>query len=168
MRTQSLDRFCAWLDQTPLSQTIQTTGWVVPTVQTVHILAIAAVMASVLMIDLRLLGVLGREQPVARVSERFRPVIWWTLPILLATGILMIIGEPVRSLENPIFQLKMALLVTAIIVTLSYQVPLGRDPAFWDLTGSRRGVARIIAVLSLLLWVGIVFAGRWIAYFDNS
>jgi hypothetical protein len=168
MRTQSLDRFCAWLDQTPLSQTIQTTGWVVPTVQTVHILAVAAVMASILMIDLRLLGVLGREQPVARVSERFRPVIWWTLPILLASGILMIIGEPVRSIENPIFQLKMALLVTAIIVTLSYQVPLGRDPAFWDLTGSRRGVARIIAVLSLLLWVGIVFAGRWIAYFDNS
>ncbi len=137
-------------------------------VQTVHILAIAAVMASVLMIDLRLLGVLGREQPVARVSERFRPVIWWTLPILLATGILMIIGEPVRSLENPIFQLKMALLVAAIIATLSYQVPLGRDPAFWDMTSSRRGVARIIAVLSLLLWMGIVFAGRWIAYFDNS
>jgi Family of unknown function (DUF6644) len=168
MRTQSLDRFCAWLDQTPLSQTIQTIGWIVPTVQTVHILAIAAVMASVLMIDLRLLGILGREQPVARVSGRFRPVIWWTLPILLASGMLMIIGEPVRSLENPIFQLKMALLVAAIIVTLSYQVPLGRDPEFWDLTGSRRGIARIIAVLSLLLWVGIVFAGRWIAYFDNS
>jgi hypothetical protein len=168
MRTQSLDRFCAWIDQTPLSQTIQTTAWIVPTVQTVHILAIAAVMASVLMIDLRLLGILGREQPVARVSERFRPVIWWTLPILLASGLLMIIGEPVRSLENPIFQLKMALLVAAIILTLSYQVPLGRDPAFWDVTSSRRGVARIIAVLSLLLWVGIVFAGRWIAYFDNS
>jgi hypothetical protein len=168
MRTQSLDRFCAWLDQTPLSQTIQTIGWIVPTVQTVHILAIAAVMASVLMIDLRLLGILGREQPVARVSGRFRPVIWWTLPILLASGMLMIIGEPVRSLENPIFQLKMGLLIAAIVATLSYQIPLGRDPAFWDITGSRRGAARVIAVLSLLLWVSIVFAGRWIAYFDNS
>jgi hypothetical protein len=87
---------------------------------------------------------------------------------LLASGMLMIIGEPVRSLENPIFQLKMTLLVAAIIATLSYQVPLGKDPAFWDVTSSRRGIVRLIAVVSLLLWVGIVFAGRWIAYFDNS
>jgi hypothetical protein len=156
-----------WLEQTPLSQTIQSTGWIVPTVQTVHILAIAAVMSSVLMIDLRLLGILGRDQPLARVSERFLPVIWWTLPILLATGILMIIGEPVRSLESPVFQLKMALLVVAMIVTLSYQVALGSDPSFWDLSIGRREGARIIAVLSLLVWAGIVFAGRWIAYYDT-
>jgi len=167
MRTQALHNFCSWLEQTPLSQTIQSAGWIVPTVQTVHILSIAAVMSSVLMIDLRLIGILGRDQPLARVSERFRPVIWWTLPILLATGIIMIIGEPARSLESPVFQLKMALLVAAIIVTLSYQVPLGRDPSFWDLSIGRRGAARIIAVLSLLLWVGIVFAGRWIAYYDS-
>jgi hypothetical protein len=164
MRTQALDNFCSWLEQTPLSLTIQTTEWIVPTVQTVHILAIAAVMSSILMIDLRLLGVRGRDQPLARVSERFRPVIWWTLPILLATGTLLIIGEPIRALLNPVFQLKMCLLVTAIIVTLSYQIPLGRDPSFWDLTSGRRRALRIIAVVSLLLWVGIVFAGRWIAY----
>ncbi len=165
MRTHSLDNFCAWLEQTPLSQTIQSAGWIVPAVQTVHILSIAAVMSSVLMVDLRLLGILGRDQPLARVSERFRPVIWWTLPVLLATGTIMIIGEPVRSLENPVFQLKMALLVAAMIVTLSYQVPLGRDPSFWERAPGRRWTVQIIAVLSLALWMGIVFAGRWIAYY---
>jgi hypothetical protein len=164
VRTQSLDVFCKWLEQTPLSQTIQSTGWIVPTVQTFHILSVAAVLSSVLMIDLRLTGILGRDQPLVRVSERFRPVIWWTLPILLGTGILMIIGEPARSLENPIFQLKMALLIAAIAVTLGYQLPLRRDPLFWD-SAARRGAARMVAALSLFLWVGIVFAGRWIAYF---
>ena len=167
MRTRALDNFCSWLERTSISQTIQTVDWIVPAVQTVHILAVAAVVSSVLMVDLRLIGISGRDQLLARVSERFRPVIWWTLPILLATGIIMIIGEPVRSLTNPVFQLKMALLVAAIIATLSYQVPLGRDPSFWHHSSTRRGTARIIAVLSLLLWTGIVFAGRWIAYFDR-
>jgi hypothetical protein len=164
MRTQSLDNFCAWIEQTPLSQAIQVTSWSVPAVQTVHILAIAAVMASVLMINLRLLGIVGRDQTIARISARFRPVIWWTLPILLVSGAFLIIGEPVRSLENPIFQLKMFLLVTVIIVTLSYQAPLNKDSKFWESTSGRRGAIKLIAILSLLLWVGIVCAGRWIAY----
>ncbi|HEY6242132.1 MAG TPA: DUF6644 family protein [Burkholderiales bacterium] len=162
MRTRALLDFCSWLEETPLSQTIQSAGWIVPSVQTVHILSIAAVLSSVLMIDLRLMGLLWRDQSLARVSARFRPVIWWTLPVLLATGAVMIVGEPARSLANPVFQLKMALLVAAMIVTLSAQVPLGRNPAFWE---GRRGAARIVAVFSLLLWAGIVFAGRWIAYF---
>src|SRR3989442_14803270 len=148
MRTRALLDFCSWLEQTPLSQTIQSTGWIVPAVQTVHILSIAAVLSSVLMIDLRLMGLLARDQPLARVSERFRPVIWWTLPVLLATGSVMIIGEPARSLANPVFQLKMLLLLAAIAVTAG----LHKD-------------SRIIAILSLSLWVGIVFAGRWIAYY---
>src|SRR5712664_2115 len=148
MRTQALDRFCSWLEQTPLSQAIQSAGWVVPTVQTIHILAIAAVMSSVLMLDLRLLGMVGSDQPLARMTRRFRPVIWWTLPILLVTGVVMIIGEPARSLANPVFQLKMLLLLTAITVTAALH------------KGSR-----IIGIASVLLWVGIVFAGRWIAYY---
>ena len=147
MRTQALDRFCSWLEQTPLSQAIQGASWVVPSVQTVHILAIALVMSSILMIDLRLAGVVWRDQPVSRVYGRFRPMVWWALPVLLATGIVMIIGEPARSLANPIFQLKMLLLASAIVVTL---LPFRN---------------RLIAIVSLSLWVGIVFCGRWIAYY---
>jgi hypothetical protein len=164
MRTKSLDNFCAWIERTPLSETMQVTTWIVPAVQTVHILAIAAIMSSVLMLNLRLLGIVGRDQPLASVSARFRPVIWWTLPILLVSGAVLIIGEPVRSLENPIFQLKMLLLLTVIIVTLSYQAPLNKDAGFWDATSGRRGAIKLIAILSLVLWVGIVCAGRWIAY----
>jgi hypothetical protein len=165
MRTQALDNFCDWLEHTPVSQTIQTVSWVVPAVQTVHILAIAAVMGSALMINLRLIGIVGRDQPLARVSGRFLPVIWRALPVLLATGIIMIVGEPVRSLESPVFQLKMCLVIAAIAVLLGYQVPLGKNPSFWDVTPGRRAASRILAALSLALWVCIVFAGRWIAYY---
>src|SRR5580765_6397037 len=114
MRTKALDQFCAWLENTPMSQTIQTVDWIVPAVQTVHILAIAAVMSSMLMINLRLIGVMGRDQPLPAFSRRFLPVIWWSFPVLLATGAIMAIGEPVRSIENWIFQMKMCLVIVAI------------------------------------------------------
>lgn len=161
---RSIHHFCAWLQGTPISLMIQRTEWVVPLVQTIHILSIAAVVSAALMIDLRLLGALGREQSVARVSRRFRPMIWRALPILLLTGLVLIVGEPSRSLENPVFGLKMALLAAAIAVTLAQQLPLRRDPAYWDRPGTRRGAVRLISALSLLSWSGIVFAGRWIAY----
>ena len=165
MRTRALHDFCNWLERTPASLAIQNTEWVVPAVQTFHILAIAAVMSSVLMIDLRVLGIVGRDQPLQRIAKRFLPIIWWTLPLLLASGIVMIIGEPARALENSIFQLKMGLVVAAIAVTLGLQIPLGRYTGYWDLSGSRRAALKFIAIVSLLIWVGIVFAGRWIAYF---
>jgi len=143
---------------------MQVNTWIVPAVQTVHILAIAAVMSSVLMLNLRLLGITGRDQPLAGVSARFRPVIWWTLPVLLVSGATLIVGEPVRSLENAFFQIKMVLLLSVIIITLGYQVPLNKDAGYWDATGTRRGTIKLIAIFSLLLWIGIVCAGRWIAY----
>ena len=160
---QLLNSLCVWLDQTALSQAIQATSWVVPTVQTVHILSVAVVITSALMLDLRLIGVVGVDQPLDRVWARFLPFVWWPLLILLATGAIMIIGEPTRSLKNPVFQLKMALLLGAMIVTGIVQL-LGRNSA---LAEDRPGVSSyLIVALSLLLWTGIVFAGRWIAYWS--
>jgi hypothetical protein len=162
---KSVNIICTWLEQTPVSQAIQVTSWVVPAVQTVHILAIAAVAGSALMIDLRLLGVVAADQPLKDVSSRFLPFIWWPLLILLATGTIMIIGEPPRTLKNPVFQLKMALLVVAVTVTGLFQYLLRRNPAFGDPGSRQRFAAEAIAVLSLLLWSGIIFSGRWIAYY---
>ena len=164
----SLDAFCAWLAATPLSQTIQTTEWVVPAVQTVHIIAVAAVMSSVLMIDLRLIGLGSRDQPIAAVAARFLPFIWWPLPVLLLSGATLIIAEPARSLQNPVFLLKMTLLAVAAAITLLCQLPLRKDATFWEQSAARRGLARLIALLSLPLWVAIVFAGRWIAYAQGT
>ena len=94
--TKSLNAICVWIDQTPLSQAIQVTNWIVPAVQTVHILAITVVAASALMINLRLLGVFSADRPLQEVSARFLPLVWWPLLVLLATGAIMIIGEPAR------------------------------------------------------------------------
>ena len=162
MRFSWLVHFCAWLDHTALSQFIQGAGWIVPAVQTIHILAIAAVLGSQTMIAARLVGLVGRDQSPRRFAARFLPFIWWPLLMLLATGIVMIIGEPARELANPVFQLKMLLLLAAIFVTRALAPRLEEQAS--GPAGSAPRSAPALGLVALLLWVGIIFAGRWIAY----
>ncbi len=162
----TLNQICVWIDQTALSQAIQATNWVVlPTVQTIHILGIAVVASSALMIDLRLIGVFWANRPIKDVTSRFLPLIWWPLLILLATGAILIIAEPARSLKNPAFQLKMVLLIAALLVTGLFQLLQRRNANFGDLRSGPRAAAVAVAIVSMLLWSSIIFAGRWIAYY---
>jgi hypothetical protein len=161
---ETLAAVSSWLERTPLSQRLQTIEWVVPAVQTIHILAIAAVMGSMLLFNLRLLGLSGTDVSLARASSRFVPVIWTAVLVLLTSGAVMIAAEPARSLPNPVFQLKMALLLAALGLTLATARPLRRSPDFWGHSVARVRVGRLCAVSSLGLWVAILCAGRWIAY----
>jgi hypothetical protein len=86
---------------------------------------------------------------------------------LLVTGVTLIIAEPSRALQNPVFFLKMGLLLLAAGITLVCQLPLRKDAGYWDESESRRRTARLIGFLSLPLWTAILFAGRWIAYVQN-
>jgi hypothetical protein len=155
--------FCSWLQQSPFSQVLQNVEWIVPAVQTVHILCIGAVISAALALALRQFGLLAADQPLTRVAAQFLRVIWLALPVLLVTGSLLIAAEPRRSLASPAFQLKMALLVCVASLLLLYQSRIAR------LARSSTGAAtfrpgKVITVVALLLWVGIIFAGRWIAY----
>ena len=160
-----LSQLSVWLERTQMNHEIQVHDWIVPIVQSIHILGIAVVASSALMINLRLLGLYAADQPLKEVLARFLPFIWWPLIVLLLTGIVMIVGEPPLSLKNPVFQIKMTLLFAALVVTVVCQVTLRRHPDFGDLTAGRRAGAATLASVSMLLWVGIIFAGRWIAYY---
>jgi len=161
-----LDGFIHWLGATPASQLIQKVFWIIPTVQAVHILAISVVLASMAMFDARLLGLAGKRNSIASLSRRFMPWLWGALIVLAASGCILIIGEPKRSLGNVVFQLKMCMLATAIAATLGFQSVLKRDLAGGaaDLAPAHAAVAKITGLLSLVLWVGIAVAGRLIAY----
>ncbi len=156
--------FSKWLAATDLSHVIQTVKWIIPTLQTIHILSIAVLFASAILVDLRIWRLFDRDLSLQVVARRFLPVIWPVLLILLITGSLLIIGEPRRSLQNSTFYLKMALLALAIVVTGALQWALSSDPLFFDKGQGRQIVGRFAATASILIWCGIIFAGRWIAY----
>ena len=160
----ALSELSKWLAATPLSHTIQTTSWFIPTIQIIHILGVAVLFSSAVLVDLRIWRLLERDIPLAQVARRFLPPIWPVLLILLVTGSLLIVGEPRRSLLNSTFYLKMALLAVAIMLTAGLQRSISSSPNSWDKDRVRRLAARFAATASIALWCGILFAGRWIAY----
>jgi hypothetical protein len=164
MMDAALSEFSRWLAATPLSHLIQTTKWVIPALQTIHILSVAVVFSSAVLVDLRLWRLLNRDVPLPEIARRFLPTIWPVLLVLLLTGSLLIIGEPKRSLLNSAFYLKMALLAVAIVLTAWLQWSLSSSPNFWDRNRARRIAGQLAASVSILVWCGILFAGRWIAY----
>src|SRR5580658_5883550 len=157
--------FCRWLAATSLSEHIQDAFWVIPTVQVVHIVSIAIVMTSMAMLDLRLVGIAGLRQSLPDMAARFLPWVWIALVVLLCSGSILIIGEPGRDLLNVVFWVKMSLLATAIVLTWTFQRMLRRSKTFWD---RNRTAAILLGSVSLVVWVGIVGAGRWIAYVEHG
>jgi len=157
----SIDAFSAWLASTPASAAIQEQFWIVPTVQSVHILAICALAASALIVDLRLLS--GHGEPLAAYVRRYMPWLWIALGVLALSGMIMIVGEPDRTLVNWVFWTKMALVSTAVLVTVLIQRPLAKNAAYWEMSG-RRPIGVGLGLVSLLLWVSVIACGRWIAY----
>ena len=146
-----------------LSIWIASQVWTVPMLQSVHILAIGIILASLAMLDLRLAGLIGREQSLRELTLRFYPWIWGALGVLVTTGFLQIMAEPARELLNWVFWLKMGLIVTAVLFT----APLRRlieDCRYRDLAPRKRKIFRTCALVSLALWVVVVICGRWIAY----
>jgi hypothetical protein len=159
-----MKQFAEWLSQTPVSLVIQTHEWVIPTIQAIHIVAIGAVVGSVFMIGLRILGWAGRDQTLTQTTARFGPWLSWSLGVLLLTGTTMIVGEPARELLAVSFWLKMGLVAVGAIVTIIFRRSLTRRPGEWETSLVHRPGIRRVAVLTLLIWALVVVLGRLIAY----
>jgi uncharacterized membrane protein SirB2 len=148
-------RFALWL---------QSHFYAIPAFQTLHILAIAVLFASTLMLSLRVLGFNGGDQSLAEAMRRYRPWIWSALLCLVASGIVLLISEPVRNMINAIFWIKMSLLVVAVGFSLAFQRSIRARMATWDVSPDGHVSLRIGAVAIVLLWCAVMAGGRWIAY----
>lgn len=154
-----------WLSGTAASAAIRSVDWLIPLLQTIHILAIAMVMSSLLMIDLRLLRAGARpSQSIAETVHRFEAWIWSGLVVLAASGAPLIVAEPQRTLPNAVFQTKMLLLVLAIAATGGLGASLRRNGEFNRLSSRASGAVKLLAVTAFLLWCAVAAAGRFIAY----
>jgi len=156
----NIHQFGDWLAQTGFSQVIQSSTWMIPAIQSVHILGLALTFTSGLLLSLRFAGLGLTAEPLPQLAARSTRRIWWLLLLLAVTGALLITAEPGRTITNPVFYLKMIMLAVVILLTL------------WLAAAARRvekptGLHMAVAALAVLLWISIIFAGRFIAYFES-
>jgi hypothetical protein len=157
-------QFIEWLDATPLSLLLKVTTWVIPSVQSIHILGIGVVLSGAVIISLRLAGLRGSHLPVATLVDKVIPPIWWAILVLLLSGLILIIAEPTRTLNNPFFFTKMGCLLLLVPLTRYFQLAVRRNPLRWgEVSVPSRAIRPAVAGAMLLLLV-VIFCGRWIAY----
>lgn len=161
--------FAEWLQTTAVSLTIQSVTWIIPLLQSIHILMIGVVFISSLMISLRVLGRLRVNEPFAAVWHRFAPWMWGGLVVMLVTGLPLIIGEPEREFGALSFWLKMSLILIGAVTTAVFGRTLRHAGAASGPTTTTGGpefsaASKAVAIATIVVWVAIIFLGRAIAY----
>jgi hypothetical protein len=164
IRTTFLVDFSLWIGDTWLSLWIVERFWAIPIIQTIHILTLAVTFGAVLLMNLRVLGLVGTDRTIARTGQRYLPMVWYGFVILIITGLGMITAEPVRELINPIFWIKMGLFLVAVVAAAWFQKSITRQSAGWAASETASAGLKLGALGIIALWLVIMLCGRWIAY----
>lgn len=148
------------LGHSALGRYMQTSVWGFAVTEGIHLLALAALGGSVLIIDLRLLGVIFRKESARSLSGDLGRILLGSLSVLILTGIAMVSEEALKCYFSPAFRWKMALLASAVIFYFTlHRRALQRA----DVQGVTLG-SRIAAIVSMILWLGVGVAGRAIGF----
>jgi hypothetical protein len=132
--------------------------------ETIHTLGIILVAGTIMLVDLRLLGLGLRREPVSDVVSQVVP---WTLSgfvFMFVTGGFLFAAEAVRLYSSPAFRIKLVLLMLAGLNAFIFHMTVYRSAAEWNQSAIAPPRARMAGLLSLLFWIGIIAAGRAIAY----
>lgn len=151
------------LQDTDFALAIQESDWMFPTLETIHVLALAIVFGSIAMVDLRLLGLFSRLRGVSDVADEALPWTWIAFACAVISGSLLFVSKAVAYFLNWPFRIKLLLIALAGCNMLCFHLGAYRGVAGWN-QGSAPRSAKTVAALSLLLWMSVITLGRWIGF----
>jgi hypothetical protein len=155
-----LHSFALWCESTAIHNAIANSLWAFAAIESMHLLALSAIGGAVLIVDLRLLGLGLKNQPVADVARNAFPGLAGSLLVMVATGIPLFLSEPIKCYYSTPFWIKMASLVLATLFTFTVK----RRITEADETRVRPVWLKLVAIVSLTLWFGVAGSGRWIGF----
>ena len=150
-----LERFWTWIEAQPLAAHIGESAWF-PLLESIHVLSAMFVVGTVLMADLRLLGWAGLRYPLTVITDEVVPWTWGAFVIAAVTGVGLLMPRASWYVANPAFLAKVVLLLLAAVNMLVLH--------FGALRTQRVRLQMTTGACSLLVWVGVVLAGRWIGH----
>jgi hypothetical protein len=154
-----------WLESLPIAAYIGETWWF-PLLESIHVLAATFLVGSILMVDLRLLGLAARTYPVSLVVRETVPWTYSASVISVITGLGLFVTRASHYVDNRAFQVKLGLLVLAGLNMAVFHLATSRAIAHRDVDEVTISAARFAGASSLLLWMGIMLAGRWIGHLN--
>ncbi|HUN25700.1 MAG TPA: DUF6644 family protein [Steroidobacteraceae bacterium] len=135
-----------------------------PIVESIHVLAGATVFGTILIVDLRLLGMPDTRRPVTLISKEMLRLTWSAFAVAVAAGLLMFAANAHTYVGNTAFRLKMLALIGAGVNMAIFQGRTFRTVAAWDQDVPPPLAARAAGAISILLWVTTIFLARWIGF----
>ena len=155
----SLLAFFQWCYQTSVGEGIRNSTWLFPVIESVHLLGLGVTAGAVLMVDLRLLGVGLSRQPVAQLWASVQPWLLGSLAVTFASGSLLFVSESIKCYYNFAFWVKMISLLLVLLFTFTVLRRVSRTSL-----SDQPQLGRVTALVSLGLWFGVAFGGRWIGF----
>lgn len=152
--------FFQWCYSTPIGEGIRNSTWLFPVIEAFHLLGLGVTAGAVLVVDLRLLGVGLRKQPVAQLWANTQPWLLGSVTLMFASGIPLFLSESIKCLYSFAFWVKMTSLLLVLLFTFTFL----RRVAQIDPASDRPLPGRATAVISLVLWFGVAWGGRWIGF----
>src|SRR6202030_1430821 len=158
------DQSLHWLEGTSPAIAISESSWLFPGIESVHVLAIALVVGSITMVDLRLLDINLRERPVGELIAEVLPWTWASFAVAVCSGALLFSSNATHYWGTVPFRAKMLLLLLAGINMAVLHATTYRTVGSWGGRPAPPRAARIAGGISLGLWIGVVTFGRWIGF----
>ena len=155
--------WAVWLETSAAAALMRESMWLYPIVEIVHIIGFVVLVGAAVMFDLRLLGV-SRALPASLMARHHLPWARAALLLVVPSGALMFVAHATEFVDNPAFRLKLVFLAAAGLNALVFHRGAFRSVARWESEAAVPATARAAAVLSLVLWVGVIAAGRLLAY----
>jgi hypothetical protein len=141
-----------------------TSAWVFSTVELVHVFAVAMVIGTIMIVDLRLLGLASTKRPFAELSRQVLPFTWAAFVLAVIAGSLLFITRATQYFGNPVFWLKMALIAVAGINMMFFEFITVRGVQSWNIEPTPPRPARLAGGISIASWALVVVLGRLIVF----
>jgi hypothetical protein len=163
----TLLHLCQWLYASSFATAIRESQYGFPIIETTHVLGITLLAGTVAIVDLRLLGVVLKHEPVAEVLDQILPLTWCGFAVMFPSGSLLLLSKAEEYYWNPVFRIKLVLLLLAGLNPLIFHSTVYRNVATWSESQVTPLRAKLAGAFSLTLWSAIIVAGRAIAYLHH-